>query len=191
MSSSLCYATPEEFVKAVDPSLEFLKRFKGSCSMGDLVCQVRRENIFYVLKARARFNPQFSFLSFERYALGKLSDVAGISHLVSDYGVIDRTFLTILKEYATGKVLSPVGGIDVGDIPLSYRENLWSQLTDTVRALTSKGYFALDIVGRNLVVSPNYQQITLVDAFYNTKDQIADIPLQMIDILFRENPKST
>ncbi len=49
MSSSLRDATPEEFVKAVDPSLEFVDCLQGSPRF-NLVYKVRRGDNFYVLK---------------------------------------------------------------------------------------------------------------------------------------------
>lgn len=179
MSSSLRDATPEEFVKAVDPSLEFVDCFQGSPRY-ELVYKVRRDDGIYVLKGISNDSLN-RFFQFELDALRENADVQGITHLVTDYGPVAGTHSAFLKEYADGNHFC------LSKIPLSSRTLLESQLSDTVRALNRKGYFGLDIAYHNLVVSPDCQGITLIDAFLSRKFLPNDDDLKLVNALFHES----
>ncbi len=179
MSSSLRDATPEEFVKAVDPSLELVRCFQGS-PRSEMVYKVRRDDAIYVLKGILNDSWNF-FFQFERDALRETADVQGITHLVTDYGTVAGTHSAFLKEYADGYHFC------LSRIPLSSRTLLESQLSDTVRALNKKGYFGLDIADRNLVVSTDSQRITLIDAFHVRKYPPDDTDLRLVNALFHKS----
>ncbi len=179
MSCSLRDATPEEFVKAVDPSLEFVDCLQGSPRF-NLVYKVQRGDNFYVLKGIGGGCGDSYFL-FERNSLRENADVQGITHLVTDYGPVAGTHSAFLKEYADGNHFC------LSKIPLSSRTLLESQLSDTVRALNRKGYFGLDIAYHNLVVSPDCQGITLIDAFLSRKFLPNDDDLKLVNALFHES----
>ncbi len=182
MSSSLGDATPEEFVKAVDPSLKFVNIFGGSPRF-NLVYQVRRGDDFYVLKAAVKGSSHFKFQTFERDALKECVDVPGITHLVTDYGKVNLDYSAFLKEYVSGL------SFYLPTIPHSAHSLLKSELVETVRSLNKKGFFGLDVAPRNLVVSLDFQAITLIDAFYSRKyNELCD-DIRFAERLFSE-PKS-
>ena len=177
MNGFLRDARHVEFVKAVDLSLEFVECLKGSPTF-DLVYKVKRDDTMYVLKAAKRIASHFWFLCFERNALREAVDVPGITHLVTDYGRVNGDYSAFLKEYAEGFRFS------LDRIPSSYHPDLKSQLTDTIRALNENGYFGLDIVDRNLVVSHDLETITLIDAFYVSRFPSTDMDIEAVNALF-------
>lgn len=178
MSGFLRDATAEEFVKAVDPSLELVESFRHFFPFNQ-VYKVRRGDTMYVLKTvYCKGDCDFRLLNFEREALKEVVGIQGITHLVEDYKVVNGNYSAFLKEYADGFRFS------LERIPRSYRSNLKSQLEDTVKLLNGKDYFGLDIANRNLIISPDFKKITLIDAFLTSKFPPTNSDLIGVDRLF-------
>lgn len=180
MSSSLQELKPWDFVTAIDSRLEFVEDLDGKRLCYGCTYKVQREGTIYILKAARKTN-SISCLIFERDALKECSDVPCITHLVQDYGVIGDEYSAFLKEYADGYHFC------LSRIPSLSRPSLELQLGDTVRALNEKGYFGLDLVAHNLIVSVDHRRITLIDAFYSSKFPPDDTDIKMVNALFSES----
>ncbi len=167
----------KEFLKALDPSLEYVEVLKGSLRY-DCVFKVRSGDTFYILKAATEASSHYPFLTFERDALKDCADVSGITHLVQDYGVVgDHS--AFLKEYADGFHFSR------SRIPSSSRAGLNLQLTAIVKTLHERGYFGLDLQCANLIVSPDFERITIIDPFYDQKCLSSNSDLAEVYLLFK------
>ena len=145
--------TPQELCQAINSKLQFRQAFKP------WVYQVEKEGQFYVLKFGVGNSQQ---LITETELLTAAKDVLGITHLVSDYGLInDGTAEThcILKEYAPGKTLDSVDFDERKKLSESVKQSLY----DTVQELHALRIARLGIHSGDIVINPEQTSATIVD----------------------------
>lgn len=136
----------------IDSDLEFVEAlgFNLGC-----VFRVKRNGIDYVLKAmNSRKDLEYHYA--ELSALKRAKNVKGITHLIEDYGKVGDWW-AYLVEYAPGKDLRCV------DIRNIKGKGLKKQLAKTIASLHLHGVAHRDLVKRNIIISPDYDKITLID----------------------------
>ncbi len=147
----------QDLVDRIDPQLVFKTNLMKYAERP--VYQVEREGMLYVLKPFDRNNNwERQHIERERLVLQGAEEIEGITHLVHDYGEIDR-YIAILKEFAEGEDLQQLGG-------KLNNTQLQSQVEETVRALHDRGYASLDIWPTNIVIGPNESYAKIIDLGY-------------------------
>ncbi|MBS3094034.1 serine/threonine protein kinase [Candidatus Pacearchaeota archaeon] len=146
----------QEAIAKIDSSLVFRRRF-GASSMG--VYEVEKAGSVYVLKVSGKnYLWGIQHIEQERQLLSRAKKISGITHLVHDYG---NTIYgkAILKEYFEGTNL----------YYLSTRvrnKKLQEKLENTVKEIHSLGFGKLDLNEVNTVLSPDFQDVCLIDLGY-------------------------
>lgn len=159
-------------IHEIDPSLVYQEQFVNE---GRYLAKVKREeegNTDYFLKIGKHFQ-------MERKILMMAQGIQGITHLVDTY--LGRPYFAILKEYAPGKDLRELG-IKIFD------KGLQDKLKQTVNNLHSRGIVDLDIVDRNIVLSPDGREASIVDLDWCSLSR--DIPANWTKDLIERDKKN-
>ncbi|MDD5253649.1 MAG: serine/threonine-protein kinase [Candidatus Nanoarchaeia archaeon] len=147
----------QDLVDRIDPQLVFRKNLMRYAPRP--VYQVEKEGVLYILKPFDRNDDwQRRHIERESLVLQGAHDIEGITHLVHDYGEINR-YIAILKEFAEGEDLDQLGG-------QLNNTQLQSQVEETVRGLHDLGYASMDIRPTNIVIGPNESYAKIIDLGY-------------------------
>ncbi len=144
----------EEYVKRIDSSLNYVKTLYPNSA---LVLQVEKEGLMYVLKFPRWGRPKYveNHLKQEVDNLNLAKNVQGITHLIKKYKDRRDYKNIILKEFFEGEPVYSVGKINDSKLQIKLR--------NTIDELHSLGIAKLDIDNQNIVISPDRQDVFLVD----------------------------
>jgi len=142
----------EAIVTKIDPSLTYRRRLRPSAL---LVYEVEKEGSIYVLKL-TNCEWLIEFIEREREILVRAAEVPGITHLVHNYEDVGDYKRAILKEFFEGETLLELKH-KIGDV------NLQKRLENTIRDIHSLGVAGLDLCQPNIVLSPDRQDVSLID----------------------------
>jgi len=152
----------QRFVEMFDPEFEFIKSL-GYTNIQ--VYQIRKNNTFYILKCTdTKLKWESDHLDNERRILKVANHVRGITHLVQDYGFVEK-YTAVLKEFAEGNELQTV----ISD------ESIKTQLENIVQQFHSLGISCVDLCRKNLIINP-FKKISLIDLGAFIKNNSLNIP---------------
>lgn len=150
----------QELVDKIDPNLKFIKRFEKASLLN---YKVEHKNSLYVLKIAILHHPYKltwggKHLYNEKNILKIAKNVEGITHLIKDYGKINKEDLmcrAILKEYFEGNLLY--------SSKTKINTSLKTQIIKIVLNLHELGITLGDVQKNNIVISPDKSKVKIID----------------------------